>query len=367
MRTSPANDKNRRRAAPLRGSSCPPRLLCLHPAASLIPAMSAGEYAALLADIHERGIIALLDVTPAGVILDGRHRHRAAVELGLARVPIRVVSPADEVAYMVRAAVHRRHLSQSQVAAITVAYHHHQPKTARGRRRDQLALQAGVSPRLVGYATAVYQNDPDLFAQILNGEISADRAASRIRRHLRDAALVSPPLPPRRFDVILADPPWPSANPDAPSSPEQHYPTITIQEICALQVPAADDAILYCWIVSHLLPEALEVISAWGFTYKTHGTWAKPSIGTGVWLRNQHETYLVATRGAYSPAESDLRHTSLIQAPRRAHSQKPDQLYEQIERAYPHAKRRLELYARTTRPGWTAWGNQAPTEEADAA
>jgi N6-adenosine-specific RNA methylase IME4 len=326
------------------------------------------EYQAFLADVKAHGIIAPLDITPAGVVLDGRHRLQAARDTNQRRVPIRIVTPEDEVDYLVRRAVLRRQLTPSQRAAIIVAHHAHRgidvatlPAPTNGRTRDAIANLAGVSPRLVQDAHTVHRHDPDLFVQVRDGHIAAHRAANRIRRTHRDAELSTPRLPRGRYQVILADPPWQLGNPDSDLAPDQHYPTLPLTHISALQVPAAKDAILYLWAVSALLPEALDVVSAWGFTYKTNLVWDKHSIGPGVWLRNRHELLLVAIRGAWSPPEPELRVDSVITAKRRRHSQKPDQAYERIEAMYPHA-RRLELFARNRRPGWTSWGNQLPEE-----
>jgi hypothetical protein len=287
------------------GSARDPRTLRLHPQADLIPEMLPDEYAPFLADVADNGIDSPLDITPAGIVLDGRHRLRAALEADLARVPVRVVSPTDEVDYLVRCAVLRRHLTPSQRAAIIVAHTSHTQAAlevatlpAPGRRRDTAARLAGVSPRLIQDAATVHRHDPALFNQIRDGLIPAHRAARQIRRHTRDATLTTPPLPRGHYQVILADPPWQSGNPDSAFAPEQHYPTLPLKHITAIQPPAAKDAILFLWAVSSLLPEALDVASAWGFTYKTNLVWDKGSIGPGVWLRNRHELLLVCVRGA---------------------------------------------------------------------
>ena len=105
------------------------------------------------------------------------------------------------------------------------------------------------------------------------------------------------------------------------------------------------------------MPEALEVIAAWGFEYKSSLVWVKPSIGPGVWLRNRHELLLVAQRGGYPPPEPDERADSVLEAPRGRHSQKPERVYELLERMYPSASK-LELFARRGWPGWAVWGNE---------
>jgi N6-adenosine-specific RNA methylase IME4 len=237
---------------------------------------------------------------------------------------------------------------------------------ARGKTRDHVAALAGVSARTVQDASCVQEHDPELFAQIKSGAIAADLAARRVRRRLRDAAIgPAPPLPHGPFELIYADPPWQLGNPDGAHAPEQHYPTMPLAEITALRPPATEDACLLLWAVNCLLPEALQVIEAWGFSYKTNLVWVKPAVGLGVWSRNRHELLLVAGRGSLAPPDPELRPDSVLNAARGRHSEKPAGFYELIERSYPRLSK-LELFARgRPRPGWTAWGNQ--TEPAKAA
>ncbi len=133
---------------------------------------------------------------------------------------------------------------------------------------------------------------------------------------------------------------------------------MTLDEIKRLQPPAAESAVLFLWAVNCLLPEALDVIAAWGFSYKTNLVWVKPSLGLGNWTRNRHEPLLFATRGQVDIPEPDQRPDSVIEANRGRHSQKPAAVYELIERAYPQLGK-LELFARgQARPGWQTWGNE---------
>jgi N6-adenosine-specific RNA methylase IME4 len=104
-------------------------------------------------------------------------------------------------------------------------------------------------------------------------------------------------------------------------------------------------------------------LRTWGFDYVTNMAWVKESIGLGYWFRNQHELLLLGRRG---DIPAPLAHTlppSVIHAPRREHSRKPDEAYQLIERIYPDLPK-IELFARDARPGWSAWGNQAPVVEA---
>lgn len=163
------------------------------------------------------------------------------------------------------------------------------------------------------------------------------------------------------YDVVYADPPWRFKRMFSTAAysndQENHYPTMTLDDICALDVPAARDAVLYIWVTSPHLEQGFRVINAWGFTYKASAAWVKPSPGTGYWWRNQHEVLLVASRGRWAAPKPKARVPSVYNLPRRKHSQKPDEIRDQIASWWPDAKR-IELFARSEHPGWTSWGNE---------
>ena len=128
-----------------------------------------------------------------------------------------------------------------------------------------------------------------------------------------------------------------------------------LDEIKALPVPeiATDDAVLYLWATASKLPQALEVMNAWDFTYKTNAVWVKDKIGMGYWWRNQHELLLVGTRGSFSPPPEDLRLSSVFFEPRTAHSMKPDAIADAIADMFPNLTK-IELFSRQPREGWAA-------------
>jgi N6-adenosine-specific RNA methylase IME4 len=213
-------------------------------------------------------------------------------------------------------------------------------------------------------ASTVKAANPELFEQVKHGRLAVGVAARRVRQRERDAALPQTPrLPEGAFELIYADPPWRLAGrPDSSRAVENHYPTMPLEDICALALPAGENAILFLWAVNSLLPEALQVLERWRFTYVTNFVWAKDKFGLGHYNRTQHELLLIARRGKYPPPPSNRRHSSLIEAKRGRHSAKPACVYELIEQMYPRATK-LELFARNNRPGWASWGNQAPTAD----
>lgn len=160
------------------------------------------------------------------------------------------------------------------------------------------------------------------------------------------------------FDVLYADPPWRYEHVKTDSRAiENQYPTMPLDEICALEPPVLDDAVLFLWATSPKLAESMQVLDGWGFEYRTCMVWVKDKIGMGYYARQQHELLLIAVRGHIPTPEPSDRPPSVIQAPRTEHSVKPDVFYTLIEAMYP-GRRYGEMFARRSRIGWGSWGNQ---------
>ena len=162
------------------------------------------------------------------------------------------------------------------------------------------------------------------------------------------------------YDVIYADPPWRfepySRRTGMDRAADNQYPTMTLDDIKKIKVPAAKNCVLFLWATSPMLPQALDVMAAWGFTYKTNMAWAKDRIGTGYWFRNRSELLLVGTKGTVPEPALNDQPPSVIDAKRGAHSVKPDVFAEMIELMFPTLDK-LEMFARGPRIGWTVWGN----------
>ncbi len=164
-------------------------------------------------------------------------------------------------------------------------------------------------------------------------------------------------IPKGKYRTIEADPPW-ALEAAERSTAHQHYPTMDLDAIKALGLQvltrAADDCHLYLWAITPMLPEAFEVMTAWGFTYKTLITWAKPSIGTGHYYRGATEHVLFGVRGKLACLRADQ--PNWFEAPRGRHSEKPERFYEIAETMSPGP--RLRLFARSEREGWASWINE---------
>lgn len=168
------------------------------------------------------------------------------------------------------------------------------------------------------------------------------------------------------FDLIMVDFPWQyemRSERGYEKSPQAQYKTMSIEEGKAMPVEllAARDCLMWFWAVGPMLPEALDLIAAWGFTYKTQGQWVKQtkngkqSFGTGYILRNAGEPFLIATRGAPKTTRS-VRNTIFGLA--RQHSRKPEECFREAEKLMPNAQR-CELFSRQPRKGWTVWGDES--------
>jgi len=128
-----------------------------------------------------------------------------------------------------------------------------------------------------------------------------------------------------------------------------------MQELCALEVPAADDCHLWLWVTNPFMRQGFEVLDAWGFEYRTTLTWCKPQIGLGNYLRSATEHVLFATRGSLPIERRDV--PTFFTANRGRHSEKPDEFYEIAMTCSPGP--RLEMFSRKRRDGFEAWGLEA--------
>src|SRR6266498_611483 len=172
-----------------------------------------------------------------------------------------------------------------------------------------------------------------------------------------------------KYGTILADPPWRFQNRTGKMAPEHQrlmrYPTLDFNEIYQLPVAdlAAEKSHLYLWVPNALLSEGLEVMHAWGFTYKTNLVWVKirkdggpDGRGVGFYFRNVTELVLFGIRGRLRTLAPGRTQTNIISTRKREHSRKPDELYPIIEECSPGPY--LEMFARFAQPDWTVWGNE---------
>lgn len=207
---------------------------------------------------------------------------------------------------------------------------------------------------------------------ILRGETKAER------RTVREAELATrvKALPDRRYGVVLADPEWRfevrSRVTGLDRSADNHYPTSSLEEIARRPVAsiAAPDCALFLWATMPHLAAAIAIMAGWGFTYRSHLVWRKAEIdkkvvlGTGYWFRGAHELLLLGTCGSVPAPAPGTQWPSVVDHPPLRHSEKPAIFHALIEQYFPTVPK-IELNARAARPGWDAWGLEAPAAEGE--
>ena len=361
----------------------PTKALKLHPEAEQIPPMQADEWQAFRDDIAERGIQVPIEIAPDWTILDGRHRWRAAQELGLSDVPVRVVNPPDPIAYMAKAAILRRHLTNGQRAALAVLYLPKLEEEAKGRQgerrdlniveiipqsepprsRDQAAEVFGVNPHYVSDAKRLQQDAPDVFEQVKAGTMTLPEAKQERKKRDRAAIqeLPKPLLPAGKYRALVIDPPWPMEKIMRDVRPNQvtmDYPTMTIDEIAALPIPDLFDANgchVYLWTTHRFLPDALRLFDAWGVRYQCMMTWVKNVGFTPYSWMYSTEHVLFGRIGSLDLTRKGLRLD--FEGKVREHSRKPDIFYDLVQQASPGP--RLDMFSREAREGFSQWGNES--------
>jgi N6-adenosine-specific RNA methylase IME4 len=384
-----------------------------HWLANIFPLVEGAEFDELVADIREHGLHEPIVVFEEK-ILDGRNRYRACMAAGIE--PSFTAYTGDEpVAYVVSLNLRRRHLDESQRAMVAakLAILGHGGDRSSGKfaacsvpTQGEAAALLNISERSVRNAREVQEHGtPELVsavergavsvsaaadvatlpvqeqqeivargereileaAKAIRGEKARERYAARMARNIEISARNSPIPLSQRYPVILADPAWHYRLYDEESGSSraaaEHYPIMSLEEICALPVSdlATDAAVLFLWTTAPHLQESFQALAAWGFEYKSNAVWVKDKIGLGFFIRGQHELLLIATRGDMPCPLPANRPPSVITAPRREHSRKPDEAYELIERMYPDLPK-IELFARQkARDGWSCWGNEVGT------
>lgn len=369
-----------------------------HPAADVWPMMDAKRYDELLADVREHGQREPITICD-GMILDGRNRYRACVELSLepftrdyngdpwalswslngarrdledvrrALIKLRCDEESEKIRSAAIAADGRRKRSEAAKegrvgraaakAARDSDADHSDPQLKSGRHvaREARAAEAHVSSSTMARAEFIAKR-PEIAEKVVSGEI---KPAEAIRQIKRERIEKEAPAPTGKYRVIYADPPWSYGNtqPDYHTEQRDHYPVMPLSDICAIPVRewAEDDAVLFLWVTSPILEEAFQVIRAWGFKYKASFVWDKVHHNMGHYNSVRHEFLLICVRGSCQPDVRKL-FDSVQSIERTAHSKKPDEFYGIIETLYTHGGR-LEMFSRRPRDGWKGYGHQA--------
>ena len=176
----------------------------------------------------------------------------------------------------------------------------------------------------------------------------------------------------KKYGVIYADPPWHFcvySEKGTGRSADRHYPTMDIADVCALLVKslADKDCALFLWATFPCLRQALSVLDAWGFQFKTVAfVWIKQNRkssglfwGMGYWTRSNAELCILATRG--TPKRRCARVHQVVVSHIEEHSKKPQEVRERIVQLMGDIPR-IELFAREKADGWDVWGNEVPCD-----
>lgn len=368
-----------------------------HPAADVWPMMDAKRYDELVADMKEHGqreLITLCD----GMILDGRNRYRACVDLGVepltreykgdpwalswslngarrdledvrrALIKLRCDAESEKIRSAAIAAEGRRKKSEAakgmpyapkgESRKEKVAGHDElRPSSGKNVAREARAAEAHVSSSTMARAEFIAKR-PEIAEKVVAGEM---KPAEAIRQIKRERIEKEAPAPTGKYRVIYADPPWSYGNtqPDYHTEQRDHYPVMPLSDICAIPVRewAEDDSVLFLWVTSPILEDAFQVIRAWGFKYKASFVWDKVHHNMGHYNSVRHEFLLICVRGSCQPDVRKL-FDSVQSIERTEHSKKPDEFYGIIETLYTHGGR-LEMFSRRRRDGWKGYGHQA--------
>jgi len=263
-----------------------------------------------------------------------------------------------------------------------------QPRTAQrlmAIAADERITNATHASHLPTAWTTLYEIttlDDDQFEKALDdGVIRPDMERSEIAQIVkkekrttreRDLGEKQTALPDKKYGIIVADPEWDfepySRETGMDRHAANHYPTSATKVVAERDVPsiAADDCVLFLWATNPMLDQAIVVMSAWGFRYKTNYAWGKDKAGTGYWNREKHELLLIGTKGKPPAPAMGTQRDSLILAPRGKHSEKPEVVLEMIEQYFPTLPK-IELNRRgPARKGWDAWGNESENAAAHA-
>lgn len=369
----------------------------IHPVANLFPLINGSEFSTLVDDIKTNGLQESI-WRYEGKVIDGRNRLRACAEIGIQPRFREWNGSGSLVSFVISMNLHRRHLDSSQRAAVSIDAVVELEREAKERQREggrqggklagrgrpsdrgnqrideaypQAAEQAAkllnTNRQYVSDAKRFKAEAPELFERIKSGELTIPAAKREIKRAVIMAprhdeqcctvddlqSLVAKEM---KFGCIYADPPWQYGNQGTRAATDNHYSTMTIEEIVALPIPelAADECHLHLWTTNGFLRDALGLLDKWGFEFKSTFVWVKPQLGIGNYWRCSHEIMLLGVRGGLTFPPTNYK--SWIEFDRTEHSAKPEKVRGLIETVSPAP--RLELFGRVAAPGWWVWGNQ---------
>ena len=356
--------------------------------AKWIPPLTEEEYKALELSILEEGCRDAIIVWN-GVIIDGHNRYNICTNAGIPfqTKEITFMSREEAQDWIDKNQLARRNLTPDQMRILRGRRYNREKQ--QGARTDltsgqnvhkftsaeKIAQECGVSEKTIR-RDAEFVNTLETFAEdhpeeakaIFNGKGKSGKDFKTAKEALKDwksakkkrqkqiaiESISAVKEPNGKYHVIVIDPPWQYSkrSEDPTHRGRCGYPTMSIEEISKKEIPAEEDTILWLWTTNAFMHEAYHILDAWGFTPKTILTWVKDRMGVGDWLRGQTEHCILAIKG--KPLINLKNQTTVLNAPMREHSRKPDEFYLMVEQLCPGKK--IDMFSREPRKGWDQWG-----------
>ena len=381
---------------------------------ALIPPLSAEERAQLEANILADGCRDPL-VAWGNTLIDGHNRHEICTKHGL---PFKVISrdfPGREAAmdWMDANQLGRRNITPDQFTLLLGRRYNRAKQKLGGQlpkgvdqieppvsTAEKLATEHGVSPATVkragqyaeaveivekavpGFsqaiaaprqavikAAAIIEKSPEKAAEILSGnkslaDVRREEKREEIIERLESVEAIEAKATSGVFDVIVIDPPWQMQKIERdvrPNQAEFDYPTMSEEELAALEIPAADDCHVWVWTTHKFLPMTLRLLDAWGMKYVCTFVWHKPGGFQPIGLPQYNCEFAIYARIGTPEFVDTKAFNTCFNAPRGAHSEKPEEFYQVVRRVT--AGRRLDMFNRRPIDGFEVWGKESEVQE----
>lgn len=341
-----------------------------HEVANIFPLLIGTEYISLREDIRLNGLIEPI-ITLNGKILDGRNRYTACLDLGIEPSYEGYKGVQNPLSYVISKNLHRRHLNETQrgIVASKIA------NMAEGRpsntvsidtvSMDNAAKMLNVGRATVARVKAIEKKAPELLPKMESGEMSVNKATQEMRKRDVIANLESIKSQEAKefegvYDVIVIDPPWDMQKIEREERSNQvafEYPTMTEEELCELDIPVADDCHIWLWTTQKYFPMAFRLLEKWGLKYVCTFVWHKPGGFQPYGLPQYNCEFSIYARKGTPIFIDQKQFFTCFNAPRGAHSEKPEEFYETITRVT--AGRRLDMFSRRKIEGFDGWGKEA--------
>jgi len=365
---------------------------------SLIPALTKEEFKQLEQNCLDEGIREKILVWN-GFIIDGHNRYEISLKWDL-DIQTETKHFKDEEAvkeWMILNQFGRRNLSNYQRSVLVLQLEEVFSKKAKENlkasgenfgkglaklpkaiskinTREELSKVAQVGERTLGMVKKIQEKATDeVKAKLSTGEVSINAAYQDIKKEekkkirlekieeIKQEIFKSLKAPNGLYDVIAIDPPWEYSERGGSSSKSFEdngnrggvdYPTMTVEELKNINIPAKKDCVMFLWTTHAFLKDSFDLLNAWGFNYKATLVWDKVKMGMGRNIRMQVEFCLLATKG--KPILNGEGERDIITEPRREHSRKPEAFYTKVNNMTVGYK--LDYFAREKRENWFTYG-----------